>query len=69
MIEALVSESLRACHLSSSRRQISNRINGGLAEFIQLYSLQCLVDGLTRTGASQPQLDVISVVYHGVLAA
>ena len=35
--------------------------------FIQLCPLQCVVEDLTGTSASQPKLDVITIVGHGVL--
>jgi hypothetical protein len=57
----------RAHFWSDSRSQISNRIEDGLVEVIQLSPLQPSVKRLTHIGASLAKVDVVLIIGHRIL--
>lgn len=69
VIEASVGEGIarRARGWSDSLGQISNRIDNGLVQFIQLSPLQSPVEYLAYVSTSPPELDVILIVRRCVL--
>jgi hypothetical protein len=52
---------------SDSRSQISDRIEGGLVEFVQLFPLQSPMEHFAHITAIPPKVDVILIVGHCVL--
>ena len=57
----------RARYRPGSRSKLSDRIEDGLVELIQISSLQFPVKHLTYVAASPAKIDVILIVGHGVL--
>lgn len=51
----------------NSRCQLPDCLNYGLAKLIQSPSFQASIEDFTYTGASNPELEVISFVGHGIL--
>jgi hypothetical protein len=62
-----VSVARRLHRWSDSRGQISNRIQDGLGEFVQLSPPQPPVEHLTNIAAIPPEVDVVPIVGHGIL--